>query len=49
MTLNGPPKNIETSVEIAPTLEEIADVFEKLVGSKEYTEVRRLEDERGIY
>jgi len=49
MTANGPPKNIETRAETAPTLEEIVAVFEKLTGSKEYTEIRRLEDERGIY
>ncbi len=51
MTADGPPKNIETGVKIetAPTLEEVAAVFEKLTGTKEYTEVRKLEDERGIY
>ena len=44
-----PPKNIEPGPETAPTLEEIAAVFEKLTGTKEYTQGPRLEDEKGIY
>ena len=44
-----PPKNPEIESEKVPTPEEIAAVFEKLTGSKEYTELQKLEDERGIY
>ena len=44
-----PPENSEHGPEIVPTPEEITAVFEKLTGSKEYTGVRRLEDEHGIY
>ena len=44
-----PPKNPERGPEIVPTPEEIAMVFEKLTSSREYTEVQKLEDERGMY
>lgn len=43
----GPPQTPES--ETAPTPEEIKDVFERLTRSGRYTEMRRLEDERGIY
>jgi hypothetical protein len=45
----GPLKKLELGVETVPTLKEVAAVFEKLTGSKDYTEMRKLEDERGIY
>lgn len=39
----------ESGAEHVPTPEEIKDVFEKLTSSRGYREMRRLEDERGIY
>jgi hypothetical protein len=45
----GPPQTLDSGPEKNPTQEEIMAVLEKLTGSKEYTEVRRLEDEHGIY
>jgi len=45
----GLSKKLETGSENIPTPEEIATVFEELVGSKEYTEGRKLEDELGVY
>ena len=41
----GIPQHFET----VPTAENISAVFETVVGSKEYAETRRLEDERGVY
>jgi hypothetical protein len=32
-----------------PTAEEVLLLFEKLVGEKKYEEVRKLEDEKGLY
>lgn len=43
------PKNIELAAETISTPEEISTVFERLTGIREHTEVRKLEDERGIY
>ena len=43
------PTKLEIEREVAPTPEEIVSIFERLTGSKEYTVVRKLEDERGIY
>ena len=45
----GRPQKPETGLETVPTPEEIKDVFEKLTRSGRYTEIRRLEDEKGIY
>lgn len=32
-----------------PTAEEVLSLFEKLVGENKYEEVRKLEDEKGLY
>ena len=45
----GPPQKLESRPETVPSPEEIVGVFEKLTGSAKYTEVRKLEDEQGIY
>jgi len=43
------PQNRETGPETDPTPEEIQAVFEKLTETNEYTEIRKLVDERGVY
>ncbi len=39
----------EKNPEHIPTQEEVLAIFEKLVGENEYEEVRKLEDEQGLY
>lgn len=50
MTFNGPPKNVDIHAEIVPTQEDVAAVFERLIGSRKFTETRNPKyDERGLY
>lgn len=39
----------EKKPEQIPTIEEVSSVFRELIGEKEYTEVRKYEDEQGLY
>lgn len=39
----------EKNPEHIPTEEEVLAIFEKLVGGAEYEEIRKLEDEQGLY
>jgi hypothetical protein len=43
------PKHFEEGPEPIPTQEEVLSLFEKLVGEKKYEEIRKLEDEEGLY
>ena len=43
------PEEVEKGPESIPTLEEVQSVFEQLIGEEKYEEVRRLEDEQGLY
>ncbi|MDA2922457.1 hypothetical protein MYX07_04305 [Patescibacteria group bacterium AH-259-L07] len=45
----GPPNNFEKESESIPTPEEVQSVFEQLVGEEGYEDVRKLEDEQGLY
>ncbi len=45
----GPPNVFEEGSESTPTPEEVQSVFEQLVGEEEYEDVRRMEDEQGLY
>ena len=45
----GMPNNFEKGPEPIPTQEEVRSIFERLVGEKKYTEMRKLEDNRGLY
>ncbi len=45
----GPPNNFEEGPEAVPTPEEVQSVFEQLVGKEEYEDIRKLEDEHGLY
>lgn len=39
----------EKNTEHIPTQEEVLSLFEKLIGEAEYEEIRKLEDEQGLY
>lgn len=43
------PNTFEEKPESIPTPEEVQLVFEQLIGEKEYKDVRKLEDEEGLY
>ncbi len=43
------PDQFEKNIEYIPTPEEVRSLFEQLVGEKKYEEVRKLEDEQGLY
>jgi len=45
----GLPNIIEEGPEHIPTQEEVREIFDQLIGEKEYKEVRKLEDEKGLY
>lgn len=47
--MEKPPDNFEEGSESIPTSEDVQSVFEQLVGEEEYEEVRKLEDEKGLY
>lgn len=42
-------ENFEKGSEPVPTPEEVHSIFERLFRKKEYKELRKLEDEKGIY
>ncbi len=44
-----PTNNFEKGPESIPTPEEVQSVFEQLIGEKGYEDVRKLEDEQGLY
>ena len=43
------PNIYERGAESIPTPEEVRSVFEQLIEGKEHQEIRRLEDEQGLY
>ncbi len=43
------PRASEKGPEPIPTPEEVRSIFERLFGEKEYKELRKLEDEKGLY
>lgn len=43
------PGQFEKDTEHVPTPEEIHSLFEQLIGEKKYEEIRKLEDEQGVY
>ena len=43
------PESVENELESIPTPEEIQSIFEQLIGEKEYEDIRKLEDEQGLY
>ncbi len=43
------PPTFENASEKVPSEDEIAAVFEELVEGKEYEEIRKKEDEKGVY
>ena len=45
----GPPDTFEEGPESIPTPEEVQSVFEQLIGEESYREVRKREDEQGLY
>lgn len=45
----GSPNTFEKGPESIPTPEEVKSVFEQLIEKKEYKDVRKLEDEQGLY
>lgn len=45
----GEPSNIEEGIESIPTPEEVRSVFDQLIEGVEYKDVRKLEDEQGLY
>ena len=45
----GSPNTFEKGPGAIPTPEEVQSVFEQLVGKEGYEDVRKLEDERGLY
>lgn len=47
--MNEKMPTFEESPERIPTSEEVQSIFEQLVGEKETVEVRKLEDEKGLY
>ena len=47
--MEQPPNIFEEGQESIPTPEEVMSVFEQLIGAKEFKEVRKLEDEKGLY
>ena len=44
-----PSNTLEEEQELFPTSEEVQAIFEQLVGGGEYEEIRKLEDEQGLY
>lgn len=44
-----PPNKLEEGLEDIPTPEEVQEIFEQLVGEKRYEDIRKLEDEQGLY
>ena len=44
-----PPDTFEKGPESIPTPEEVRSIFEQLIGEKEYEDVRKFEDEQGLY
>lgn len=45
--INNPEEEMDK--ERIPTPEEVASAFEKLIDKREYTEIRKCEDEQGVY
>jgi len=45
----GSPNNFEEGVENIPTPDEVESVFGQLVGQEGYEDIRKLEDEQGLY
>ncbi len=43
------PPSFEATPEHIPTPEEVVAVFEKVTGGRPYTELKRKEDEKGLY
>lgn len=46
---NEDKKNKKENPEHIPTSEEVLSLFEKLIGETKYEEIRKLEDENGLY
>lgn len=42
-------EDFENNPEKFPSQEEVKTAFEKLIGEEDYTETRRLEDDKGLY
>jgi len=44
-----PPNTFEVGPEFVPTSKEVQSAFEQLIGEEKYEDIRKLEDERGLY
>lgn len=47
--MEKPSNTFEEGPESIPTPEEVRSVFEQLIGEEEYEDIRKLEDEQGLY
>lgn len=47
--MEGQSSEFKEVSEYIPTLEEIQSIFQEIIKGEEYEELRRLEDERGVY
>ena len=45
----GSPNVFEEGPEAVPSPEEVEDIFEKLIESKDFEDIKKLEDEQGLY
>lgn len=45
----GPPKIPQYEKEPVPSMEEVAQIFKEITGEESFTELRRREDEQGLY
>lgn len=45
----APPNTFEKGPDSFPTPEEVKSVFEQLTGKENYEDIRKLEDEHGLY